>query len=153
VKADPPERNSGRVEILGASRFPGLRGLELRIWLEDLVAELAPRADSFAVRFAGDRTVRRMNRDYRGRDRTTDVLSFEGATTGDGRHLGDVVVSVPQASRQAAAGGRTLERELRTLLLHGVLHCLGHDHEADDGEMERLERRLRRRWLGRGARR
>jgi len=153
VKADPPERNGGRVDLVGASRFQAVRDLELAAWLEDLVAELAPDADSFAVRFAGDRAVREMNRDFRGKDRTTDVLSFAGGQSGEGRHLGDVVVSVPQASRQAAAGGHTLERELRTLLLHGVLHCLGHDHEADDGEMDELERRLRRRWLGRGARR
>jgi probable rRNA maturation factor len=54
---------------------------------------------------------------------------------------------VPQATRQAEVAGHSLARELRILLLHGVLHCLGHDHETDDGEMDRLERRLRRRWL------
>lgn len=114
---------------------------------------------SFGVRFAGDRAMRRANRQFRGKDQTTDVLSFPGpgaggagAGGGAGGHLGDVLISVPQARRQAAAAGRGAEREIRVLLLHGVLHCLGYDHEADGGEMERLERRLRRRWLGRAAR-
>jgi probable rRNA maturation factor len=91
--------------------------------------------------------MRRLNRDFRGKDASTDVLSFPGSVGGEGRHLGDVAIAVPTARRQAAAAGHDTERELRLLLLHGVLHCLGHDHETDGGEMERLERRLRRRWL------
>ncbi len=63
------------------------------------------------------------------------------------RHLGDVAISVPTAERQARAAGHTLERELRTLILHGVLHCLGYDHEVDDGTMERFEAQLRTQWL------
>ncbi len=110
---------------------------------------------SFGVRFSGDRAMRRANRQFRGKDQTTDVLSFPGggADGGDGPsanggHLGDVLISVPQARRQAAAAGRDAGREIRVLLLHGVLHCLGYDHEVDGGEMERVERRLRRRWIG-----
>jgi probable rRNA maturation factor len=119
----------------------------VRPWLERLVAELAPDAASFGVRFTGDREMLRTNRGFRGKDKTTDVLSFPGSETPEGRHLGDVLISVPAARRQAAEAGRSAERELRVLLLHGVLHCLGHDHETDSGEMERLERRLRRRWI------
>jgi probable rRNA maturation factor len=115
--------------------------------LGELLAGLAPGAASFTVRFVGDRTMRALNRDYRDIDRSTDVLSFPGAETPEGRHLGDVVVSVPCARRQAAENGHALAVELRVLLLHGLLHCLGHDHERDRGEMERLERRLRRRWI------
>jgi probable rRNA maturation factor len=142
---EPPQRPA--IAISGSGRFPGVRGAGLGPWLQRLLAELAPGHDSFAVRFVGDRAMRAWNRDYRGKDRTTDVLSFPGETTPEGRHLGDVAISVPQASRQAAARGHSLQRELRVLLLHGVLHCLGHDHETDAGEMESLERRLRRRWL------
>jgi probable rRNA maturation factor len=79
------------------------------------------------------------------------VLSFPGSTleTGEeGRYLGDVLISVPTARRQAEARGHSAEQELKVLLLHGLLHCLGYDHEADQGEMERLERRLRRTWIG-----
>lgn len=115
------------------------------------MAELAPAAGSLAVRFTGDREMRRLNRTFRGRDAATDVISFPGGETPEGRHLGDLVVAVPTARRQAAAAGHPVERELRALLLHGILHCLGHDHETDGGAMARLERRLGRRLLGEGG--
>ncbi len=137
------------ISLSGAGRFPGLASGGLRTWLTELVADLAPGHDSVGVRFAGDRTVRRLNRDYRGKDKATDVLSFPGAESPEGRHLGDIVISIPTAERQAAGGGRSLEQEVKTLLLHGVLHCLGYDHETDQGAMEKLEGRLRRRWLKR----
>jgi probable rRNA maturation factor len=136
--------------LLGAGRFPEAATARLRPWLAALVAALAPGWRSLGVRFTGDRRMRRLNRDHRGKDQTTDVLSFGGDATpasAEG-HLGDIVISVPAARRQAAAAGHGAEREIRVLLLHGVLHCLGYDHESDGGEMERLERRLRRRWLG-----
>lgn len=142
MSTDPPE-----IAVHNPNRYPEARAGALLPWLAALVAERAPGAASLAVRFVGDRAMRAMNRDFRGRDRTTDVLSFPGGDTPEGRHLGDLAISVPAARRQAAAQGVTVERELRRLLLHGVLHCLGHDHEKDGGEMERLERRLGRRWL------
>lgn len=135
--------------LAGAGRFPGLSVAGVAPWLEKLVAEVAPGFDSLGVRFAGDRAVRRMNRDFRGKDKPTDVLSFPGEASPEGRHLGDIVISIPTARRQAAERGASLEDEVRLLLLHGVLHCLGHDHETDGGEMERLEARLRRRWMQR----
>lgn len=140
---------SPEVALSGASRWKALHASGLSSWMEELVAALAPEFDSVGVRFAGDLTVRRMNRDFRGKDKTTDVLSFPGEETPEGRHLGDIVISVPTAERQAASRGAALEQEIKLLLLHGVLHCLGHDHESDAGEMEKLEGRLRRRWLKR----
>ena len=125
-----------------------------------MVGELAPRAESLAVRFVSDREMCRLNATFRGREGTTDVLSFPAPRTagqvsaGDGvasgawpLHLGDIAVSVPAARRQARELGHDTERELRILLLHGVLHCLGYDHETDDGVMERLEARLRPRFV------
>lgn len=120
---------------------------ELRPWLTRLVAQLAPRADSLGVRLTGDSELRRFNRRYRGRDRRTDVLSFPGGSTREGLHLGDIVISVPAARRQATERGVPLGLEIRELLLHGILHCMGHDHETDGGEMQRLEMRLRREWI------
>jgi rRNA maturation RNase YbeY len=157
----------GEIVLLNPNRYSEVSARRLRPWLERVLRELlrerpaaapgpagaggadggalgARDALSMGVRFAGDRAMRRANREFRGKDQTTDVLSFPG----DGAHLGDVLVSVPQARRQAAAAGRDPAREIQVLLLHGVLHCLGHDHEVDGGEMERLERRLRRRWIG-----
>ncbi|MDY7094488.1 MAG: rRNA maturation RNase YbeY [Acidobacteriota bacterium] len=149
-------RGSGcEVAIQNPCRYPQVRVRALRPWVQALVAELAPEAASLGLRFTSDRELRRLNRTYRGKDRPTDVLSFpgdlsvseEGAAEGGEGHLGDVAISVPTARRQAAAAGHAAGRELRLLTLHGVLHCLGYDHETDDGTMERLERRLRRRWL------
>jgi probable rRNA maturation factor len=145
------------ISLLNPNRYADAAARRLRPWLAALLAALSPRAPrsirSCGVRFAGDRAMRRFNRDFRGKDQTTDVLSFPGGpgaprAPGDAGHLGDIVISVPAARRQAAAAGHETEREIRILLLHGVLHCLGHDHEVDGGEMERLERRLRRSWIG-----
>jgi len=95
----------------------------------------------------GDRPVRRLNARYRKKDKPTDVLSFPGP--GGEAGLGDIVISVETAERNARGWGRTLPQELDVLALHGFLHVLGYDHERDDGTMDRLERRLRRRLLGR----
>jgi rRNA maturation RNase YbeY len=174
VGAARGSRGGGEIEIawLNPNRYSEAAARRLRPWLAGVLAELAPaRCRTLGVRFAGDRGMRRANRDFRGKDQPTDVLSFPGAcgpgaagsrnaaeaaagtgTTGRlgdaGGHLGDILISVPAARRQAAAAGHDTESELQVLLLHGVLHCLGYDHEADGGEMERLERRLRRRWIG-----
>jgi probable rRNA maturation factor len=100
-----------------------------------------------ALLLAGDRTVRRLNARYRGKDKPTDVLSFPGP--GGEAGLGDIVISVETAQRQARTAGHGLGRELDVLALHGFLHVLGYDHETDDGTMDRLERRLRSRLLAR----
>jgi probable rRNA maturation factor len=95
------------------------------------------------------------NRRFRGIRSTTDVLAFPGDGTADpqgGRHLGDIAISVPRARRQARAAGHPLAHEVRLLLLHGYLHLLGYDHEADDGRMMRVQRRLEARLLGGASR-
>ncbi|MDQ2870470.1 MAG: rRNA maturation RNase YbeY [Acidobacteriota bacterium] len=98
------------------------------------------RAQEVSVLFCGDARMRRLNRDYRGKDRSTDVLAFPAA---GGPLLGDIVVSVPYASRQARRRGEPASREIDRLLVHGFLHLLGYDHETDLGEMEALESRVR----------
>jgi probable rRNA maturation factor len=98
-----------------------------------------------AVVLAGDRALRSLNARYRGKDKPTDVLSFPGPGGDEG--LGDVVISLETAERNARALGRTLPQEVDVLALHGFLHVLGYDHETDDGTMDRLERRLRRKLL------
>jgi len=131
------------IVLLNPNHYAEAGTRRLRPWLAPLVAALAPEAESLGVRFVGDREMRRVNRQFRGKDKTTDVLSFPG----DEGHLGDILVSIPTARRQATEAGQGVDREIKTLLLHGILHCLGHDHETDQGEMERLERRLRRDWI------
>jgi probable rRNA maturation factor len=100
---------------------------------------------SFTVAFVSDSRMRRLNRDFRGKDSTTDVLSFpfEPDEFDPDDNLGDIVVSAEQAARQAAENGLDLESEIRQLILHGVLHLCGYDHETDDGEMNARELELR----------
>jgi probable rRNA maturation factor len=100
-----------------------------------------------AIAIVADRAMRGMNRRYRGVDHATDVLSFPSET--DTRrpppHLGDIAIASGVAQRQARVHGHSLQTELRVLALHGLLHLLGYDHESDDGQMHRVEARLRRR--------
>jgi probable rRNA maturation factor len=88
----------------------------------------------------GDAELRRLNAQFRGKDYATDVLSFPGSEG----HLGDLAISAVRARAQAREFGHSTEDELRILMLHGVLHLLGMDHEADNGRMARAERGWRR---------
>ena len=101
------------------------------------------------VAFVSDRAMRVLNRRWRGKHGTTDVLSFPAGQDeferAAGATLGDVVISVEQATRQAREHGLTFEEEIAQLILHGLLHLCGYDHETDRGEMNALELRLRRR--------
>ena len=101
------------------------------------------------VAFVSDRRMRELNRRWRGKRGTTDVLSFPAAQVEfeklEGFVLGDIVISVEQAARQANEHELNFDREVAQLILHGVLHLCGYDHETDKGEMNRLELRLRRR--------
>jgi probable rRNA maturation factor len=119
----------------------------LEPWLREMVGTLAPDARTLAIRLTGDEELQKLNRDFRGVDRTTDILSFPGTETPEGRHLGDIVISVPTARLQSAEYDHHLLRELKILLLHGVIHCLGYDHESDDGEMDKMEADLRSVWI------
>ncbi|HUY11381.1 MAG TPA: rRNA maturation RNase YbeY [Candidatus Dormibacteraeota bacterium] len=102
---------------------------------------------ALALSFVSDQEIARLNRKHRGKDRPTDVLSFpldpDPSMPGE-ELLGDIVISVPTARRQAAEYDAPLQREVERLLIHGLLHLLGHDHEerAERDEMIAQERRL-----------
>ena len=89
----------------------------------------------FHCRITGDAELRRLNREYLGKDYATDVLSFLAG----GDELGDLAVSLQRARAQAKQFGHSVTEELQVLLLHGVLHLMGFDHERDNGEMQRAE--------------
>jgi len=95
------------------------------------------------IAFVSDRKIRELNRQFRGVDKTTDVLSFPAGGP-DESDLGDIAVSVDTAAMQAKENGLKLDEEIAQLILHGLLHLSGYDHETDKGEMNRLELRLRR---------
>lgn len=122
------------------------------VGLDRWLAAAAPAAarGEVVVALVSDAKMRALNRRFRGVARATDVLSFPAGGTprppAPGRRLlGDVVIAAGVADRQARRAGHPVGVELRRLALHGLLHLLGHDHTRDDGRMERLERRLRRR--------
>jgi probable rRNA maturation factor len=94
-----------------------------------------------------DAAIRRLNRKFRSKNKATDVLSFPAEDSFPGpaaeRIVGDLAISVPTAQRQAVEQGHALSTEIKVLILHGLLHLAGYDHEADDGKMARRERLLR----------
>jgi len=108
------------------------------------------------VCLVSDASIARLNRSFRGKPGPTDVLSFPAnghaalrrarlstSSPSSTSYLGDIAISPEAARRNAARFGRSLPQELRVLMLHGVLHLLGYDHETDRGRMDRVERRLR----------
>jgi probable rRNA maturation factor len=104
---------------------------------------------SVTVVLVGDTAMRRLNREWRDKDYATDVLSFPAdddgpRVRGQQRHLGDIVIATGVATRQAREAGHAYGTELKVLALHGLLHLLGYDHETDEGQMRRVEARLRR---------
>jgi probable rRNA maturation factor len=96
------------------------------------------------VLLANDSTLRQLNKNFRGKDKPTDVLSFPAPTAFAKKHAGDLAVSLETAARQAKTYGHTLPDEVKILLLHGLLHLAGEDHETDNGEMATREATLRR---------
>jgi probable rRNA maturation factor len=100
-------------------------------------------AGEVSVLLTGDEAIRTLNRKYRHKNKATDVLSFPAMEMSEGV-AGDLVISLETALTQAEERGHTLEMEIRVLLLHGLLHLAGYDHEADNGTMHRKETKLRR---------
>ena len=135
------------VRVAGADRL----ARRLRPLLTRLGEELAASHCTLSVLFTDDAGIRDYNKRFLGKDEPTDVLSFPagaGVPGERGHYLGDLVVSVETAAAQGEEHGHGLEEEVELLLLHGVLHLLGHDHESDDGLMREMEARLARRLLG-----
>jgi len=92
-----------------------------------------------------DPAIRKLNRNFRGKDKATDVLSFPAGGIGAEEIAGDLAISVPTALKQAIEQGHPLATEIKVLILHGLLHLAGYDHETDNGKMARRERLLRAR--------
>jgi probable rRNA maturation factor len=108
-------------------------------WLSR-IAPASARGD-LSIAIVSDKRMRALNRQFRGKDKVTDVLSFPADARG---FMGDIVIAAGVAKRQAREAGHTAQTEMRVLALHGLLHLLGYDHEADDGRMARAEARLRK---------
>lgn len=137
------------VEVVNRQRKVPVSCDRWRAFAERALGVVPSNGAGATVAFVSDGAMRALNRRWRGKAGTTDVLSFpagqEEFERGEGETLGDVVISVEQAARQAAEHGLDFEGEVRQLILHGLLHLCGYDHETDGGEMNALELRLRRR--------
>lgn len=140
----------GTVEVV--VRHPGGRRVApgCRLLLRRLRRALRREDAGVVLLLASDAVVRRLNRTFGGRDRTTDVLSFpSGGELEPGRpFLGEIAISVPRAAKQARQAGWGFWEETALLVVHGFLHLLHYDHERDDGTMRRLEEDLLRRAAG-----
>jgi probable rRNA maturation factor len=124
-------------------RLPaGVRPRAIQLFARKLQRELT-KGRPFDVLITGDTELQRLNREYRGKDYATDVLSFPQMPPSPG--LGDLAISVSRAREQAREFGHSTEDEIRILMLHGVLHLTGMDHETDSGAMARAEKRWRAR--------
>jgi probable rRNA maturation factor len=132
TQPDPPPRQTATAGFAAE-----LRGLGP--WLAK-IAPAAARGD-LCVAIVSDRRMRALNRQFRGKDDATDVLSFPAESRG---FLGDIVIASGVAKKQAKAAGHGVKTEIRVLALHGLLHLLGYDHDGDDGKMARVEARLRK---------
>lgn len=154
------------ISVINLQRKVKLDTARFRTYIDSLASAVREaKSGTFSVAFISDRRMKELNQFFRGIDNTTDVLSFpheqdefEGKShafpreSDEGRahegvtpaYLGDIVISVEQAQRQAKENGLTLDNEIKQLILHGLLHLCGYDHETDDGEMNKRELELRR---------
>jgi probable rRNA maturation factor len=129
--------------ILNKQRKHAIDLSELRKFVLRLVQELDILDRPFAVVFISDGAMRDYNRTYRGYDKPTDVLSFRG----DAGYLGDILISSETAYNQSLKSVKLrFQTNIHRLIVHGLLHLMGYDHETDNGEMRAIERRLRRRF-------
>lgn len=127
-------------EVINKQRKIKLDWKIFQEFAESLAQKLDEAKDkSFTVAFVSDRKMRELNKTFRGKNKTTDVLSFSF----EEEYLGDIVISVEQAQRQAAEHNSDVEIEVKQLILHGFLHLCGYDHETDNGEMNKRELELR----------
>jgi probable rRNA maturation factor len=125
------------VEVSGS--VPRLTRRDIATFARRVLRAVEAEPDELSIAFVDDEAMRELNRKFRRKNKTTDVLTFPG----DGPLLGEIVISVDQARRQAADEKHSLATEVRYLVLHGILHALGYDHEKDKGEMNALELRVR----------
>lgn len=135
------------IEVINRQRRRKMNASQWRRFGEQALQAIGAKRDATIV-FVSDATIKSLNRRFRGRDYATDVLSFpnkaEKFEAETKSNLGEVVISVQRAAAQAKESGLTFSNEVEQLILHGLLHLCGYDHETDKGEMNRLELRLRK---------
>jgi probable rRNA maturation factor len=136
------------IEVINRQRRHKINAKRWRDFTEQALVAAGHQDRGVTIVFTGDAAIKKLNQQFRGRNYATDVLSFptaaESFETEDQSKLGDVIISLERASAQAKENGLTFTNEAQQLILHGLLHLSGYDHETDNGEMNRLELRLRK---------
>jgi len=155
------------IDIINQQRSEKIAKKEWKEFALSVLEALSLEQVEVSIVFVGDRKIRALNKEFRGIDKPTDVLSFsyqttENTTNSDaidgtfyeqlatfaGNYLGDVVISTQTAVVYAKKLGLTFDQEIKVLIIHGLLHLCGYDHEIDNGEMDELEQKLRKQLLG-----
>lgn len=130
------------VEVVNRQRKKRIVTQHWTLRAEQMLKVIGRSDESATIAFVSDSKIRELNVQFRGIDKSTDVLSFPAD---ESDNLGDIAISVETAARQAKENGLSFNDEIAQLMLHGLLHLSGYDHESDDGEMNRIELKLRKR--------
>jgi len=137
------------IEIVNRQRTRKINAKQWREFAGQVIQAMGIDKQDATIVFVSDATIKKLNQRFRSKDYPTDVLSFPIRAASfeieNKSNLGDVVISVERAAVQAKAAGHNFADEVKQLILHGLLHLCGYDHETDGGKMNRLELRLRRR--------
>jgi probable rRNA maturation factor len=143
-----PAQSKMTVEIINRQRKRKLNAEQWRKFGEHALQVVTSENHDASIVFVSDAAIKELNRKFRGKNYATDVLSFPAGAEEfekDARtNLGEVVISLDRAASQAKENSLTLTNEVQQLILHGLLHLAGYDHETDKGEMNRLELKLRK---------
>jgi probable rRNA maturation factor len=136
------------IEVLNRQRRHKINAKHWREFAARALQAIGANQRDANIVFVSDAAIRKLNHQFRGQDYPTDVLSFPAQPEPFEKevkaNLGEVVISLDRAAAQAKKNGLSIVSETRQLILHGLLHLCGHDHETDNGEMNRLELKLRR---------
>ena len=134
------------VEVVNRQRGTKISTAQWSVRATEMLDAIRNDQSSATVAFVSDTKIRDLNRTFRGIDKPTDVLSFPSNTAQHHRdiELGDIAISMERAAEQAKENGLTFEGEIAQLILHGLLHLCGYDHATDNGQMNKLELKLRK---------
>jgi probable rRNA maturation factor len=139
--------NESMIEVVSRQRRQKMDCEHWQMFGEKSLEAIGKSGHNATIAFVSDRQIRILNKRFRGQNKPTDVLSFPAGDdefdVASPPSLGDIAISVERAESQAAENGLTFEKEIAQLILHGLLHLCGYDHETDNGEMNQLELRLR----------
>ena len=142
------QTNREMIDIINRQRARKINSTQWREFGKRAFRAVDSARQDATIVFVSDAAIRKLNREFRGKDYATDVLSFptkaEEFEHENQSNLGEVVISVQRAAVQAKQNGLRFSNEIEQLILHGLLHLCGYDHETDNGEMNRLELRLRK---------